>query len=168
MKKFIFLFWLLCAGVQISLAQTTKFFEPDTSLFVNPETGPLYLYSHTGTQSFMPPLENGANTLVKYRTKYGFSTVFYSYYIGEFKRKDLSQDVLDRVNADMATARRLGYKVIPHFHYAYEYTYSSEKYKVPFIWEENELDAKKDIIVRHCRQLKPILAKNADVIALMG
>lgn len=163
------LFCLASLLLNIGFSQTkTVSYTADQGLFANPETGPVYSNSHTGTQSFMPPLSNSNSVLTNYRANYGFSTVFYSYYIGEYKRTVLPQSVLDRIDADMATARQLGYKVMPHFHYAFAYTYAAEKFVPPYIWKENEIDAKRDIIIRHIAQLKPILAKNADVIALMA
>ena len=142
---------------------TTIIYGADDSFFANPETGAFYEFLNTGTNVFLPPVADIRSTLKKEQQTKGVSMVFLTYYLGDYKYQDLPQSILARIDADLATLRELGLKADPHFHYAYDYDYEK-----PQDWREPERDAAKDVIVRHAAQLKPVLAKNADVIALIS
>ena len=137
-------------------------YSEDNSLFANPETGGLYNFYSTGAQSFLQPVSFITSQLREARDKQGCSTVFLTYYLGDWKYQAIPQWALDRIAEDLATLRSVGLKAIPHFHYAYEYQYNN-----PQVWEETELDAPKDLIVQHCQQLEPIWRENVDVLAVV-
>ncbi len=137
-------------------------YSEDNSLFANPETGGLYNFYSTGAQVFLDPVSYITYQLTEARDKQGCSTVFLTYYLGEWKYQAIPQWALDQIADDLATLRSLGLKAIPHFHYAYEYEYNN-----PQVWEETELDAPKDVIIQHCQQLEPIWRDNVDVLAVV-
>jgi hypothetical protein len=93
-----------------------------------------------------------ADTLRKYAAR-GSSMVEMRYHIFEFRQQALSQAFLDRVQEDFDTARANGYKLIPRFAYN---------------WPKGGPDASRDQILAHLEQLRPVLTKNADVIAFMA
>jgi len=118
------------------------------ALFPNPERG-FYKYSDTNLGSGPRLLSTG--TLRNYRAN-NITLLFRYFYLKEFRDKPLSQAALDQINADMTVIRTAGMKCVMRF------AYSSA---------ENEPDAPLDIILQHLDQLKPVLEKNADVIAVL-
>ena len=123
-------------------------YQANTALFPNPERG-FYKYSDTNLGSH--PTSLSLNTLKNYRA--GSITLLFRYfYLKEFKDQPLSRNALDQIDADMAVIRSAGMKCVMR------YAYSSA---------ENEPDAPLDIILQHLEQLKPVLEKNADVIAVL-
>jgi hypothetical protein len=74
------------------------------------------------------------------------------YYVLEpWRDAALPQEILDRLELDFSRAREAGIKMIPRF--AYNFGMFA--------------DASKDRVLAHLEQLKPVLQKNADVIAFM-
>ena len=116
--------------------------------FPNPERG-FYKYSDTNLGS--NPNSLNVNTLKNYRAN-NITLLFRYFYLKEFRDKPLSQAALNQIDADMAVIRSAGMKCVMR------YAYSSA---------ENEPDAPLDIVLQHLDQLKPVLEKNADVIAVL-
>ena len=74
------------------------------------------------------------------------------YLIANFRHKPLSQQFLDKVATDLATARQAGVKLILRFSYN---------------WENGGKDASQERIISHWEQLKPVLHDNYDAIAYL-
>ena len=123
-------------------------YQSSSAKFPNPERG-FYKYSDTNLGS--RPNTLNVNTLKNYRAS-NITLLFRYFYLKEFKDKPLSQAALDQIDADMAVIRTAGMKCVMR------YAYSSA---------ENEPDAPLNIILQHLDQLKPVLEKNADVIAVL-
>lgn len=135
---------------------TTRNYIGDRSLFPNPEAGNFFEYANTGMRTFLEPVSKIADLLKTKQQKNGCTTVFLTYYLGEWKYADLPQWVLDRIDSDLETCREIGYKAIIHYHYAYDFKYKGE--------EEKVLDATAEVIARHSQQIKPVYARNADIL----
>lgn len=131
-------------GDVVESTKTTAYYSIN-DLFPNPERG-FYKYSDSEAT---PSLSE--QTLRNYR-KDNVTLLYRMYYLKDFKSSALSDAYLAQIDADMATVRKAGLKVILRF------AYSSE---------ESEADAPLSIILQHLGQLKSTLQKNADVIALM-
>lgn len=140
--------------------KVTRTYDKDKTLFSNPETGNVYWYANTGMRTFLEPVSKIADMLKAKKETNGCCTIFLTYYLGPWKYTNLPQWVLDRIDADLTTCREIGFKAIPHYHYAFAYKYNS-----PQVWEENELDPTADVISRHSQQIKSVYSKNADVLA---
>jgi Domain of unknown function (DUF4832)/Domain of unknown function (DUF4874) len=128
--------------------------------FPNPERGLSVMMGHTGVSSLVPPFSWYAEYFRQRREQFGSSTLGIAYYLGPWKYGALPASFLQRMQQDFAAARRAGYKVYPHFHYAYSFTW-------PRSGAEGEKDASADTIVNHLRQLKPVLAGNADILLFL-
>lgn len=123
-------------------------YEPDDSLFPNPERG-FYKYSSCNLGSGTGFLNQ--STLKSWRNN-NISLVFRYFYLKNFKSSPLSQQALNDFDKDMETIRQSGMKCVLRFAY-------SENEKEP--------DAPLNTILEHLDQLKPYLEKNADVIAVL-
>jgi hypothetical protein len=133
-------------------ASTNITFEADmATLFANPETGPVWEFQNSGSTFRNPPLANYiALGFPQGVRPHGVSTIYGSYWIGDFFSTDLSQTFLDQVAGDLAAARQAGFKLVLGFHYNCTW------------WDPPAAQ-----IVRHTRQLAPILATHADSLAAM-
>jgi hypothetical protein len=78
--------------------------------------------------------------------------VFRYFGLKAWRTTDIPAEILQKIDDDFAAVRAAGLKCIPRF------TYSADI---------GEPDAPLSIIIRHLDQLKPILRKNKDVIAVM-
>lgn len=123
-------------------------YEPDESLFPNPERG-FYKYSACNLGSGTGYLSQA--TLKAYRSN-NISLIFRYFYLKNFKNASLSLQALNDFDKDMETIRQSGMKCVVRFAYS-----ESEK----------EPDAPLAIILEHLEQLKPYLERNADVIAVL-
>ncbi|MDR0729535.1 MAG: DUF4832 domain-containing protein [Prevotellaceae bacterium] len=157
MKEIIFLL-IISAGaatcsrsqmpVDLTEAQTTVVeYTASDELFPNPERG-FYKYSDCQLGSGSSLSEA---TLKQYRER-SITLLFRYFYIKNFRNTPLSAQALAAFDSDMAIIRRGGAKCIVRF------AYSSAA---------NEPDAPLASIVQHIDQLKPLLEKNADVIAVV-
>ena len=123
-------------------------YQASDALFPNPERG-FYKYSETNLGSNPRPIVE--STLSAHRAN-NITLLFRYFYLKEFRDRPLTQAALNQIDADLAVIRAGGMKCIMR------YTYSSH---------ETEPDAPLDIILQHLEQLKPVLEKNADVIAVL-
>ena len=159
------------AGGQNTNSQTTTInYTASGADFPNPERG-FYRYTETHAGNFAPlkldelknyrtteQSPNGANYKIT-------STLVFRYYVLDgFNNVALTALLLDSINTDFDVARLAGVKLIPRF----VYTLKSNKGTCPegFICPPYG-DASKAVILNHIEQLKPLLIKNADVIACM-
>lgn len=152
-------------GLQVS---TIKYLESDED-FPNPERG-YYRYSATSASNFSAL---DINTLKGYRELHNvsnasyhiYSTLLFRYYVfDKYTDGPISAKTLAAIQQDMNTIRAAGLKLIPRF----VYSIKSTKGDCPegFICPPYG-DAPKEIIIGHIRQLKTLLHKNADVIAVV-
>ncbi|GAB3271774.1 hypothetical protein GCM10027347_43270 [Larkinella harenae] len=153
-------------------AQTKRIvYQESTQDFPNPERG-FYLPFGTSTEKFTP-LDK--TVLQKYRNEaqqpksanYSFfcSLIYRAYRLERFKDSPIDADFLQKIQDDFNTARSAGVKLILRFSYT-DKTHSGtcvDEYKIcpPYG------DASKPVVLQHIAQLKPLLQKNADIIAVL-
>ncbi|MES1221504.1 MAG: DUF4832 domain-containing protein [Bacteroidota bacterium] len=174
MKLFTAIILLLLfsnCGHQLAAQQSKMVYKESSEDFANPERGfyiPLDAYAH----KFIPLDET---KLIKDRTEmqkhgsasYGiYSTLLYrGYVLDTFVNKPLSNDFLVGLENDFSIIRKAGVKMIIRFAYTNKVHSGDcpdkEKICPPYG------DASKEVMLGHIAQLKPVLQKNADVIAVM-
>lgn len=116
---------------------------PVGDLFPNPERG---FYKHTDNTQPLSERELGQ------LRKDNISLAFRYFYLKEFRNAPLNAEALQNIENDLSAVRRAGLKAIIRF----AYTSSSD-----------EPDASLATILEHLDQLKPILQRNKDIIAVM-
>jgi Domain of unknown function (DUF4832)/Domain of unknown function (DUF4874) len=151
-------------------SSTTTTYQPSNEDFPNPERGfaepneawppglkinwnicdptPANMKKYTFTE-WNKPLD--LEFLKAQRAK-GISLSTIRYHLADFRNRPLSPKYLKHLDNDFATARKAGTKSILHFAYN---------------WPMGGPDTSVDRVLSHLDQLKPILKKNADVIAFM-
>lgn len=148
--------------------EKTISYAESTEDFANPERG---FYVAAGER----PGELSAAKLEKLRTEYSIKTpsanyalavtlVYRGYLLSEFTSKPLSETFLQQLQSDFKAVRDAGLKMILRF----AYTNSVHKGDCP----DKAIcppygDAPKGIVLKHISQLKPLLHKNADIIAVV-
>ena len=143
---FIFLFMLpfLAAAQTQTINYTTS--DPD---FLSPERG-FYRYTETRSSNPTPLTTEGLNTIrAESRT-----LIFRYIYLDSFLDSPISLGFLQQIEADFATIRTAGFKVILRF--AYTDT-------LPPVPPYND-SPPKALLLQHIAQLKPILRANSDVL----
>ena len=78
--------------------------------------------------------------------------------LNTYRSSSLPPEFLMQLESRFAATRKAGIKIILRF--AYNYPSSSSEY-------ENAIDAPLANVMKHIEQLKPVIAKNSDVIAVM-
>ena len=134
--------------------------------FVNPERG-FYRYSETRSANYtlLDSAEIAGYRLLHTPTTAGYSIysslVFRYFFLEDFKTSNISQSYLDNMQADFATARSAGMKIIVRLAYTDNVDGSTcDSWICPPYG-----DASKATILDHIAQLKPIFVANEDVIA---
>ena len=166
-------FFFLCFWLAVTaMAQSkTIIYEESQEDIVNPERG---FYIPTGTKASNYILLN-AEQLKLYRTKaqqpgkatYAVmvSLIYRGYELDTFKNQPLSISFLKNLQKDFDAVREAGLKMIVRFAYTNNAKGGNcaDEYKIcpPYG------DAPREVVLNHIRQLKPLLQKNADVIAVM-
>jgi hypothetical protein len=146
-------------------------YQESTEDFPNPERG-FYLPFTTSTENFIP-LDRGA--LMKFQSEpqqaksatYTFhgSLIYRAYVLERYKTAAIDTSFLQLIKQDFDAVRSAGLKMILRFSYN-DKTHTGDcpdEYKIcpPYG------DASKAIVLQHIAQLKPLLQKNADVIAAL-
>ncbi|MCP9750196.1 DUF4832 domain-containing protein [Ferruginibacter sp. HRS2-29] len=164
---------LTCLVVTLASAAQLKTirYEPDDTDFTNPERG-FYIPSGTRSSKFVPL---DIRQLLQYRKqpqKLGSATysvnvslLYRGYELDDFVNKPLSADFLKNLQSDFDVVRKAGLKMILRFAYT-NTTHGgdcTDEYKIcpPYG------DAPREVTFNHISQLKPLLKKNADVIAVL-
>ncbi len=122
-------------------------YEDSDANFANPERG-FYRYreGRLGSNPLtLSDLQSNVRNL-------NYSLIIRLYYLPEFRDQDLSEAILDLMQADFNVLREAGVKAILRFRYSKN---------------ETEPDAPLAIVERHLDQLKPLLEENYDVIAVL-
>lgn len=157
MRK-ILLFVLVLAYMPLFGTNHVVFSADKTSIFPNPERG---FTEELGGET---KLSDSKNHVVKaeeewfwdeedenYPDRKNQTLVMLMYYLYNYKEKDLSDKLLKGFDEDMQILRNHGFKCVLRF----AYDWNSKK------------DAELSQVKRHIAQLKPHLAKNADVIYVL-
>ena len=153
MRKF-FSVLMLSMGLMYAYATNVTYTADNTSIFPNPERG---FTEELGGETM---LTNSNNHVIQPEADWYFessgdrasqSLVVVIYYLGNYRSKDLSSQILQGFDEDMQILRNKGFKCVLRF--AYD-------------WNSNN-DATLAWTKRHIDQLKPHLAANADVIYVL-
>lgn len=147
MKNRFFIF-LLLATLNVFAQTTNVSYTLSSENFSNPERG---LYHHTETHSTGYSSLNQA-TLTNYRVNEKITLIVRVFYLENFRNSPISQDYLNKIQADFNAVRNAGIKIIPRFAYS-----DSDV--------AGQRDASKAQIISHINQLQPLLQSNVDVIA---
>ena len=165
----LFLFTIFVLGSCTTYRTIT--YKEDNADIVNPERG-FYIPSGTRASNFIPldaailkSYRESPQQIPKATYKVNVSLIYRGYVLDNFKDKPISQEFLDNLQKDFDAVRNAGLKMIIRFAYtntAKDGNCNSE-YKIcpPYG------DAPAQIVFHHIAQLKPLLQKNADVIAVM-
>ena len=123
----------------------------DVNNFANPERG---FYGQLESGSAAEALDPLAKSILDQLKAKNITMVRRLYSITTFRDKPISASFLDHVQKDMDMIRSNGFKMILRFAYTFNEAQP---------WN----DAPESLILTHIDQLKPILQKNVDVIAMM-
>ena len=153
------LVFILFACSQCDQESIEIVYQTDMEEFINPERG---FYRPFGTKaSSFRPLDAGRLLQLRQPSpaaggfEVGSSLTYRSYMLDLFKDKALSEEMLANIQSDMDVIREVGNKIILRF------SYSNSCCDPPF------KDAPKAIILQHLNQLKPVITRNKDVIAVV-
>ena len=152
MKKYLFLL-VLCFVATTMQATVVNYTADDTSVFPNPERG---FTEELGGETM---LSNTSNHVVQpegeayftQATQQAQTLVMLMYYLGNYRTKDLSSQILQGFDDDMAILRQHGFKCVLRF--AYD-------------WNSKN-DASLTYVKKHIASLKPHLEANKDVIYVL-
>jgi hypothetical protein len=144
--------FMLAHVVVVVQSATITFLEmPMSEGISNPERG-FYQPAETKTSSFSL-LSNMQFTLNQAKQQ-NISLVLREWFLNNFLTTNISQTILNNIQADFNTIRNSGMKCIVRF------AYTDDQNARP-------LDASKTQMLTHLRQLKPIMEANVDVIAVI-
>jgi len=153
----IFILFLACAEPPVEYKVINYALEEED--FLNPERG---FYRPFGTKvsnfkalDFEKLQELQKPTPAAGGFQAASALTYRNYQLDVFKDKPLSNDLIQKIQADFNIIRQVGNKLILRF------SYSDDCCTPPF------KDAPKEIILLHLNQLKPILSKHKDVIAVV-
>jgi hypothetical protein len=169
--KIYFSLFLLLASLSVCAQNKKILYKPDDTDFTNPERG-FYIPSGTTASHFellkadqlrnyrLTPYKAGkASYLVK------ASLIYRGYELDIFKDKPLSEDFLNNLQKDFDAVKEAGLKMILRF--AYTNTAKGGDCKDEYKICPPYGDASVAITLQHIQQLKPLLQKNAGVIAVL-
>ncbi len=126
-------------------------YKEDQSNFSNPERG---FYGQLESGSASAALDPLTKTTLDGLKLKNITMIRRLYSMTTFRNSPISNSFLEHIQKDMDVSRANGFKLILRFAYTFN---------EPEPWN----DAPENIIVSHIDQLKPILQKNVDVIAMM-
>ena len=157
MKKQV-LFLLFCLMAVTTMAGVVNYTADDTSVFPNPERG---FTEELGGETM---LSNTSNHVVQAEADWYFdpeedgyderqnqTLVMLMYYLGNYRTKDLSSQILQGFDDDMQILRQHGFKCVLRF--AYDWN--------------SKTDATLTYVKKHIASLKPHLEANKDVIYVL-
>ncbi len=172
MKKGILIFVLCQTFFLISFSQNHHIiYKESPEDFSNPERG-FYLPFGTSTENFTTLDKNYLLTLQSQPQETKSATysihcslIYRAYRLENFTTTAIDSSVLQLIQNDFDAVRFAGLKMILRFSYT-DKTHTGDcpdEYKIcpPYG------DASKEIVLKHIAQLKPLLQKNADVIAAL-
>lgn len=130
-------------------AETVYYTEHD-SVIANPERG---IYVQAGYHTNDMSKQTQAATLLNVRKNQQITLYLHMYYLEDFCDKPVSQECLDRFEANMLALREGGAKAIIRFAYSDGYDPKDKPW-----------DATPEIVATHINQFAPLMQKYADVI----
>ncbi|MFD0715323.1 Ig-like domain-containing protein [Paenibacillus sp. GCM10027626] len=148
-----FLSWLLSCLLLVALLpgvtaqasseldKTTRTYRENNENFMNPERGFMYNYSPGD------PYYAADQSRLK-----GYSIAYWNIKLDEFRTKPISAQYLKQIEEQFQAVRKAGIKVVLRF--SYDSTAKGN-------------DAALSVVLGHIEQLKPLLAQNSDVIAVL-
>lgn len=172
MMKKLYLPALLCFITFNAIAQNkTIVYHESQEDIINPERG-FYIPIGTKASNFilldvtqLTDYRNKPQILGKASYAVNVSLIYRGYELDTFKNQPLSQSFLKNLQKDFDAVRDAGLKMILRFAYTNTATTGNcnDEYKIcpPYG------DAPRNIVLNHIKQLKPLLQKNAAVIAVM-
>ncbi len=170
--------YTLLTAVTLLMTATACMAQPATKTYalseediVNPERG-FYIPTGTTASRFVPldsaqlsgyRMKNIRRGSATYTTQ--VSLIYRGYELDKFVHTPLSDSFLLQLQNDFNIVRKSGLKIILRFMYTNKANPGNctDEYKIcpPYG------DAPRDIVFRHIAQLKPLLQRNADVIAVL-
>ena len=171
MKKLFLILSIAFLLVSCAGSRKISYTEDNNTDIVNPERG-FYIPSGTRASHFVPLDPNVMRTYrekaqqpFKAIYKVKSSLIYRGYVLDSFRDTALSNEFLINLQKDFDAVRQAGLKMIIRFAYtnAAKTGDCKDEYKIcpPYG------DAAPKIVFNHITQLKPLLQKNADVIAVM-
>jgi hypothetical protein len=156
-----FLFTACNSATQQTLEPSTiKTYQATTVNFPNPERG--FFTQKVGWDRVIhPDWESLTLEDMQQAKRDGYTLLRVYYLIPEFKGKDISQEFLTQFNQQFIDARSAGVKLIPLF----SYNWPSDNFDQHPERPENQ-DAPVSDVLRHLGQLKAVIQKNTDVLAM--
>jgi hypothetical protein len=161
------LLWQLVATGQ----SKTVYYTEDTADIVNPERG-FYIPYSTTAGNFVPLQAAPLQRLRSHPQRlsgatYSITTalIYRAYELDTFKDKPLSEAFLEQLQSDFNVVREAGLKMILRF--AYTNTSHNGNCKGEYDICPPYGDAPVAVVLNHVKQLKPLLRKHADVIAVL-
>jgi hypothetical protein len=139
-KKVITNFIISTLIVSFPVFPATITYDYDTTDFANPERG-FFWQTNPDYNQFLQARNQSHTTLFRWPIV-----------MDQFRNGPLSAAFLAQTDSGFAAARRAGSKIIARFAYNYD---------------ASGLDAPLDTVLKHIDQLKPVLARNYDVIAML-
>jgi Domain of unknown function (DUF4832)/Domain of unknown function (DUF4874) len=166
--RFIFFMVLLLglAGCQNHLEESleeqavTVSYQSSLENFPNPERG-FFIQKVGWDRVIHPDWESFTLEDMRQARRQGITLARVYYLITEFKGTSLSQEFLTKLTQDFNNARTAGFKLIPLF----SYNWPSADFDQHPERSENQ-DAPVADVLRHIDQLKSVMQKNVDVIAM--
>lgn len=116
---------------------------------INPERG---FYTPKDFNSTTAPLKSAE---VEAKRRAGNTLWYLGFYLTDFMNGDISEAYLNTIQSSFDALRKGGAKCILRFAYK------------PYYKENELMDAKTDVVMRHVEQLKPLFQRNADVIFVL-
>jgi len=151
-----------CSAEEPAPRRTATYRASDV-LLANPERGPVVFLQPEASPAAAnrEPLDTPEvlDYIRRERERTGATLVRVVYTLQQWREAPIPPDFLTRVDRDFATARSQGVKLIPYF----AYNWVSEAGQQQGLGR----DAGADRIVAHLEQLRPVLHRNADVLAFM-
>ena len=152
MKRFLLLSLMAVLLLsQVMQAGVVTYTPDNTTIFKNPERGYTEELSYKVSTSHPNVVKGNLDASWGGNLQMTLAMVLYNF--NKFKDQDLPEAVLEGFNEDMGILRNSGVKCVLRF--AYTESQSDKK------------DATPEWVKRHLEQLKPYLAKNADVIYVL-
>lgn len=170
MKNLLLIAFFVTA-YQLNAQTVQRVYTESTEDFANPERG---FYIPLGTKASEFQLLDEAK-LINFRNQpqqlhgasytINVSLIYRAYELDIFKDKPLSSDFLINLQKDFDAVRKAGLKIILRFAYTNESHNGDCKDQYDICPPYG--DAPREIVFNHVSQLKPLLQKNADVIAVL-
>jgi hypothetical protein len=141
--------------------QVITTYQASSETFPNPERG-FFIQKVGWDRVLHPDWESFTLEDMRQAKLQGITLARVYYLIPEFKGTSLSQEFLDKLSQDFNNARSAGFKLIPLFSYTWPGSADFDQHPERL---ENQ-DAPVADVLRHLEQLKPVVQKNVDVIAM--